>query len=193
MNRELYTIGHSRHPIGLLTGHLQRHGITMLVDVRSRPASRFAPQFNRAALEGSLAGAGVAYVFLGDELGARSSDPACHRDGKAEYGLIAGMPGFQRGLARVRAMTLGQRVCLMCAERDPLDCHRTMLVGIRLRSSDLALSHILADGELEPHERSENRLLARWRLDQPELWRDHGERLAEAYRRQCDVLAYRVR
>jgi uncharacterized protein (DUF488 family) len=191
MTAHLYTIGHSRHPLADFIGLLQGQRIAVLADVRSWPRSRFAPHFNRVALERSLADAGIAYAFLGEELGARSTDPACQRDGRADFDLLAARPRFTATLARLRTAAHGSAHCLMCAERDPLECHRTLLVGIRLRSPDLALTHILADGTLEAHERTEARLLARHGLDQPELFRDADERLAEAYRRQCAAIAYR--
>jgi uncharacterized protein (DUF488 family) len=180
----VHTIGHSNHPIAVFLALLRRHGIAVVADVRSRPSSRFCPQFNRASLAASLAAAGLGYEFLGGDLGGRSADPAHLRDGRVDYGLVATGAPFRRGLDRVRQLSAGAAVALMCAERDPLDCHRTLLVGVRLRGPDLALVHILADGAAEPHEAAERRLLARHRLDGPDLFRDEGWRLAEAYRRQ---------
>jgi uncharacterized protein (DUF488 family) len=191
MAATLLTIGHSRHPLADFIGLLRRHGVAVLADVRSHPWSRFSPHFNRQRLERALADAGIRYVFLGEELGARSADPACQRDGRVDYDLLAARPGFVAALAGLRAAAQGATHCLMCAERDPLECHRTLLVGVRLRSPELALAHLLADGAREAHERSEARLLARHGLDQPELFRDAGERLAEAYRRQIAAIAYR--
>jgi uncharacterized protein (DUF488 family) len=190
MVTRIYTIGHSNHSIGTFIDHLRHHEIATLADVRSSPRSRFAPHFNQVSLRHTLEQAGISYVFLGRELGARSDNPACYQNGKASYDLIARDQRFRQGLERLRAAAAIQRVCLMCAEMDPLECHRTMLVGIRLRSPELSLTHILADGSLETHEQSESRLLARHRLDQPELFRTEIERLAEAYQIQCDAIAY---
>jgi uncharacterized protein (DUF488 family) len=191
MDARIYTIGHSRHPLATFLELLRGHGIAVLADVRSLPRSRFLPHFNREPLRQALAAAGVGYVFLGRELGARSDDPACWRDGRASYDLIALDARFQEGLERLRVEAAARRVCLMCAERDPLACHRTLLVGVRLRSPRLELAHILADGGLEPHERTEARLLARHGLDQPELFRSAEERLAEAYHLQRQRTEYR--
>jgi uncharacterized protein (DUF488 family) len=184
MSAVVHTIGHSNHPIAVFLALLRRHGIAVVADVRSRPSSRFCPQFNRASLAASLAAAGLGYEFLGGELGGRSADPAHLRDGRTDYGLVASGAPFRQGLDRVRQLAAGTAVALMCAEREPLDCHRTLLVGVRLRGPDLALVHILPDGSAEPHEATERRLLARHRLDGPDLFRDEGWRLAEAYRRQ---------
>lgn len=190
MTATLFTIGHSNHPIEHVIGLLLCHGVTALADVRSAPFSRFTPQFNQEQLRSALRGAGLHYVFLGRELGARSTDPSHYRDGKAQYDLMAQSPEFQRGLDRLRIGIQTQRIALMCAEKDPLECHRTMLVGVRMRSPEIALVHILATGELETHEAAEQRLLARHQLAEPELFRSADERLAEAYRRQCDLIQY---
>lgn len=187
----LLTIGHSTHPMPEFLDLLRRYGVQVVVDVRSHPASRFAPRFNRAALAGALATAGIRYDFRGEALGARSADPTCYEDGCAVYGRIAATPAFMRAASEVATRAMEERSCLLCAERDPLACHRTFLVGVRLRTAALPLAHILADGGLEPHERTEERLRARHRLAEADLLRSPEECLAEAYRRQERDLAYR--
>jgi uncharacterized protein (DUF488 family) len=149
MRASLLTIGHSNHPIERFAALLARHDVTALGDVRSFPSSRFNPQFNRGALEASLREAGIGYVFLGDALGGKRGD----------FEARAAMASFQAGLARVREGAARHRVALMCAEKDPLDCHRFMLICRHLRA-DLAIEHILADGSIEPQDATEDRLLA---------------------------------
>jgi uncharacterized protein (DUF488 family) len=82
---ELFTIGHSNHSIDAFIALLQQHGITAVADVRSHPYSRFLPHFNQSALKAALLNAGIQYVFLGKELGARSADPSCYVNGKLSY------------------------------------------------------------------------------------------------------------
>ena len=148
MTVELLTIGHSNHAIERFVGLLTRHGVTALGDVRSFPRSRFNPQFNRDRLEAALRDHAIGYVYLGDALG-----------GKRDFGGVAASPAFQAGLDRVRGGVARHRIALMCAEKDPLDCHRFMLICRQLRR-DLAIRHILADGALEPQDATEDRLLA---------------------------------
>lgn len=190
MTDMLLTIGHSNHPIQHFIELLRRHEVTALADVRSSPFSRHTPQFNQENLKWSLKDVGIHYVFLGRELGARSTNPDHYRDGKAQYELMASEPWFQEGLERLRKGVASQRIALMCAERDPIECHRTMLVGVRVRSPMIVLAHILANGELEPHEQSEQRMLVRHHMAEPELFRTTEERLAEAYRLQCELIQY---
>ena len=179
----LFTIGHSNHPIAHFLALLQQHAIAALADVRSVPYSRRHPQFSRGPLAQSLAADGIDYLFLGDELGARPKDPACYVDGAVDYDRIAARPAFAAGLARVRAEVGMRRVALMCAEREPLDCHRVMLVCRHLRGGDPAIAHILADGTLDPHEALERRLVERRGLVPPPLLGEAAwpQAIADAY------------
>jgi uncharacterized protein (DUF488 family) len=155
----VFTIGHSNHSSERFLALLQGAGITAVADVRSIPQSRRWPHFSRARIERWLADAGIAYVFLGAELGGRPADPALMREGRADYDLMAATLSFQAGLERVIEGAKRHRIALMCAEREPLDCHRFLLVSRRLHDREVPLCHILADGSIEPHETTEARLL----------------------------------
>jgi uncharacterized protein (DUF488 family) len=155
----VFTIGHSNHSSERFLALLRGAGITAVADVRSIPRSRRWPQFSRARLEPWLAGAGIAYVFLGAELGGRPDDPALLREGRPDYDLMAATPSFRAGLDRVLDGAARYRIALMCAEREPLDCHRFLLVSRHLHERGVGLRHILADGSIEPHEAAEVRLL----------------------------------
>ncbi|WP_448602624.1 DUF488 domain-containing protein [Thermoleptolyngbya sp.] len=161
----LYTIGHSNHSPDTFLALLRQHGITALADVRSHPYSRYLPHFTQADLKVLLAEAGIHYVFLGKELGARPQDPNCYDDqGKAAYEKIAATPQFQQGLQRVLDGTRAYQVALMCAEKDPLTCHRAILVCQHLKSQYADIRHICSDGSLEAHALLETRLLKKHRL-----------------------------
>ena len=159
-----FTVGHSNHPELDFLALLQRYTVTVVADVRSAPYSRFNPHFNREALRGALEAAGIGYVYLGRELGGRSDDPACYRDGRICYQLVAERPYFKEGLRRLTAGAEDQRTVLMCAEREPLHCHRTLLVAQALDAVGLDVAHIHADGRLEPHDTAMDRLMASFGL-----------------------------
>ncbi|MDH3785234.1 MAG: DUF488 domain-containing protein, partial [Acidobacteriota bacterium] len=99
MTREtVFTIGHSTHSTTTFVGLLRQHEITAVGDVRSSPYSRFNPQFNRETLKRDLWASGIAYVFLGDELGARRSEPECYdADGRVLYDVAARTTLFRQG------------------------------------------------------------------------------------------------
>ena len=158
---ELFTIGHSNHTIEGFISLLQQHGVTAIADVRSHPYSRFLPHFNRAALKEALAREEIHYVFLGQELGARPSNRECYVEGKAVYEKIAATDTFHQGIQKVVKGLKKHKISLMCAEKDPLTCHRAILVCQNLRHFNFHINHILKNGDLESHRQIEERMLAK--------------------------------
>jgi uncharacterized protein (DUF488 family) len=184
MSKEILTIGHSNHSTETFLALLKEAGAVLLVDIRSIPFSRWVPHASRPQLTALLAGAGIAYEFRGDALGGKPTRPDLFRDGMADYERMAAAPDFRAGLARVREAAEKQRTVLLCAERDPLDCHRALLVGRALAEQGLAIVHILADGAREAQMAFEERLLRVTGMDVPDLLTPREARLAEAYRTQ---------
>jgi len=190
MQEFVFTIGHSTQPAERFIALLKQHGITAVADVRSQPYSRMNPQFNREDLREALRESGVAYVFLGKELGARSEDRACYHDGKVQYGLLAQTDLFRHGLDRVQEGARNFRIALMCAEKEPLECHRTILVARHLETLGLEVRHILGDGRLESHAEAMNRLVRQLHLPEGDMFRSREDVVAEAYRLQEERVAY---
>lgn len=186
---EIFTVGHSSHDAAHFIDLLKRHAITAVADVRSHPYSRRNPQFRKRALEALLTGHGIAYVFLGRELGARRDDPACYVDGRVQYDRVAREPSFQAGLARVLTGTKRYRVALMCAEKDPAECHRTILVSRALRPRVGRIGHILADGSVEWRTAFERRLMAMHGLA-PDMLTSEAQCIEAAYDRQAQTIAW---
>lgn len=153
----LFTIGHSTHSSDYFLSLLRRHDITAICDVRSSPRSRMNPQFNQSELRNTLNENGIEYVFLGASLGARPKDRNCYVNGRALYSLISKTPSFVKSLERVRNGSKKYNLALMCAERDPITCHRTIMVCRHL--TDITINHIVSDGSLESHESSIRRLV----------------------------------
>jgi len=186
----VYTIGHSTHSAEAFLALLRQHQMEAVADVRSSPFRRFNPQFNREVLEQFLKANGIRYVFLGKELGARSDDRSCYLDGRVQYARLAQTPLFQSGLDRVLHGAARYRVALMCAEKEPLECHRTLLVAKALVTRGQPVMHIHADGHLETHEAAMERLLAATGLPKEDLFRSKEELLSEALARQEQQVAY---
>lgn len=189
----LFTIGHSRHPIEHFIALLRQHAIELVADVRSTPFSRFNPQFNRGRLEESLRAAQIYYEFLGDELGARSTDPSCYEGGRVSYAKLTPSAEFQRGLATLLTRMRTQRTAIMCAEREPLDCHRTILVGRQVERAGGTVIHILGDGTLEDNAHAIGRLIAGLKLPQPDLFGNQSGLADLAYDAQAARIAPKAR
>lgn len=190
MSSMLYSIGHSNHEITAFVELLRQHGITAIGDVRSHPYSRYVPQYSREPLKTALVNGGIAYVFLGKELGARSNNPACYRQGKVQYDLLAQEAFFAEGVKRVIQGMERYVIALMCAEKDPLYCHRALLVARKLFEVGVPVSHIHADGSLETHQAMESRLLALCKLPEGDIFKGREEFVAEAYAIQGERIAY---
>ena len=184
------TIGHSTHSIDAFIELLRRHGVTALADVRSAPFSRFNPQFNKETLARSLKEHGIKYVFLGRELGARSNDRSCYENGRVQYARLARTEAFRSGLDRVMRGAHDHRIALMCAEKEPWECHRTILVARALVEQGIEVQHILADGRLETHDQAMERLLAVLALPREDLFRSRQELIAQALALQEERIAY---
>lgn len=194
MTNSLYTVGHSTHSQDKLLSLLGCHSITAVADVRSHPYSRMNPQFNRETLNVALKGIGASYVFLGHELGARPKDRRCYdRNGYVLYDRLAKTDLFRKGLARAAQGTKNYRVALLCAEKDPLTCHRAILVCRYLvKDYDATVQHILEDGTLENHDDALDRLFNELKIyPKQELFLDYDELVEEAYRRRGEEIAYK--
>ena len=146
----IYSVGHSNHSLAHFLALPAKWRIEVLVDVRSRPYSRYCPHFCRDALAAAVRSAGLQYLHLGDQLGGMPDDDR-FRDqrGKIDYRRVAADPRFVRGLDRLIAGATRHRTAMMCAEEDPLRCHRYHLITTALRNRGVTVVHIRGDGRLE--------------------------------------------
>jgi uncharacterized protein (DUF488 family) len=171
--KPIRTIGHSNHPIERFVGLLKAGGVERLIDVRSMPWSRRFPQFGRERLAKSLAEAGIAYAWEGEALGGKPKAGGGYDD-------LAARREFEEAIGRLIADRRATSLCLMCAEKEPLDCHRTVLVARRLAERGIPIEHLLADGTAKPHAEIEEALLDKVGGG-ADLFDDRAARLARAY------------
>lgn len=190
---EVLTVGHSTQEYESFLAKIRRAGVTAVADVRSAPYSRYNPQFNRDVLKNELRLDGIAYVFLGEQLGGRPKNEAFFCDGIADYEKMAGAPSFAEGLGRLVAGAEKYRIAVMCSEHDPLDCHRCLLVGRALDERGISVKHILSDGTLVSHRDIVKRLLQLSGKGNDDLFETDNNRLVAAYRRRSLAVAYSER
>lgn len=191
----LYTIGHSNHEMEDFIGLLKRYRVNRIADVRSAPYSKYCPQFNKEALAAALESEGIAYIFMGKELGGRPSDPCCYENGHVNFQRVAEREEFKRGIERLLADIQQYCVAMMCAEKDPLQCHRTILISRHLKKHNVGIKHILADGSIEEHTETERRLVGMLK-EEPVLFgavKDEAEIIEEAYDRQAEKMSRRAK
>jgi len=157
---QLFTIGHSNLEIEVFLAVLAQHRVETLCDVRSRPASFRFPQFNREPLEAGLASARVRYEFFGETLGGRPADPRVYcEDGLVDYAALRRTPDFAAGIERALSLSRTSVIALMCAEEDPLQCHRFLMICPALLEQGISPVHIRRGGALESQSEAEDRLL----------------------------------
>ena len=156
---KLYTVGHSNQSLEEFLSLLQHHNINCIVDVRSVPASKYAPQFNEENLKYFLKSHNIQYLPFGDEFGARRSD-SIDDDGQVNFEMAVTTPLFQQGAERLKkGLEKGFNIALMCSEADPLECHRFSLVSRYFHNQGIEVYHILKDANLATQGEVEKRMV----------------------------------
>jgi uncharacterized protein (DUF488 family) len=158
MARHMWTIGHSNRSLADFVALLQEAGVTRLVDVRTRPASRRFPWFHRGRLQTALKDAGIAYHWEGEALGGKRSatpDDAERHPALDEPGLRAFASHMEtvafRGAVDRLLTTPGEETAVMCAEADPARCHRALIADYLEAVRQRAVSHIMGPGRQQRH------------------------------------------
>lgn len=200
MNNTLYTIGHSQHNIEYFIYMLQKYGINYVLDVRSTPHSQFAENYNLENIKIALKKAGVEYSFMGSYFGARSEDINLYsKDGYLDFEKTRKSVKFQNGVNNVlKGIQEGNRITLMCTEKDPIECHRAIMVARTFHEKKINVQHILPDGSLQSHDVLNNRLLElyfpnRYQISLfPSENKSDEEYLEEAYRNQNKKIGYHM-
>lgn len=192
----IYTIGHSKHSTEEFMHLIEEHNINCICDVRSTPYSRFSEQFNREAIKALLCSHGVSYLFLGEELGARRVEKELLTDGTVDFEIIARDEKFLSGINRIEnGLKKGYRIAIMCTEKNPMDCHRTILIARNLSAKGLDVLHILSDGTTISQEQIEKLLLEKYCPDRDQLSIFDSNQtidyLKEAYTRANYEIGYR--
>ena len=154
----IHTIGHSDHTTAAFVDLLREHDIPLVVDVRSQPYSRWAPQFNRETLKQDLEEADIGYRFLGDALGGRPSDSGLYAAGRPDYERMEQTETYHRGIEHLLELASTERVVIMCGEGDHRQCHRHLLITQTLLKRGIGVIHIKPDGQTVDGERTPEQL-----------------------------------
>jgi|ERR1700736_1666883 len=191
---DILTVGYGSRTIDEFVELMHRYHVEVVCDVRSTPYSTRYGDFNREVFQRAMKEAGLKYLFLGDLLGARPSDPDLYVAGRASYDAMARSSMFRQGIERLEAGMDSYQISLMCAEKDPLDCHRAILIARTLQSDGVSVRHIDASGSIELQHDLEKRMLRRYGLEQKSLFDSSPDSAAMllAYERRGSDLAYDV-
>lgn len=193
--KKIYTIGHSTHEINYFIELLKTHGINCVVDVRTLAASRFNPQYNKARLSASLKDEGITYIHMPEEFGARHTDPSLLTNGRVDFDKVRKSTLFKKGVERLKhGLNKGFIIALMCAEADPLECHRFSLISFALRD-EFEVYHILKDNTVITNLELEQELLKKYKkkLLTSDLFQSahtYDERVTAAYKLQSAEIGF---
>ncbi|WFS62302.1 DUF488 domain-containing protein [Pseudodesulfovibrio thermohalotolerans] len=189
----IFTIGYTSFTdIDSFLQTLHKQKIKAVIDVRSSPYSKIHPEYNKENIKRTLNSHQIYYVFLGNECGARVDEKSCYVDGQVNFNCVSSLPKFKSGLERIYSGAKKFNVALMCAEKDPITCHRTILISKNLKQYCLPIMHLLDTEHVETHEELEQRLLKVYELNQSHFFKNQKELLEEAYEKQANKIAYRI-
>lgn len=157
----VYTIGHSVRSIDAFLKLLNRFEINCVIDVRSVPFSQYAPQYNMFELKNTLSSNGIEYLFMGNEFGAMQTNFRLYdSDGLLNFEKVMQSEQFQTGVKRVKEkIEQGFNLVFMCMEKDPMDCHRSILVGRAFHEEKYHVLNIMENGYIQSQEKLIKRLL----------------------------------
>lgn len=206
MNNTLYTIGHSNQSFEDFLEMLQTIGIQAVADVRSVPASKYTPQFNREPLQAALKHNGIAYLPFGAEFGARRTD-CLDADGKVNFEKAVETTAFLHGTERVKnGLEKEYKIALMCSEANPLECHRFAMVSRWFHEHGVDVEHIVHDAEhntiLRPHKELQDEMVAEYvrkkkipQVQPPDMFGENEctpeQQIELAYRQKNKEIGYR--
>ena len=194
----IYTVGHSTISSALFLDIIKKFGISCVVDVRSTPFSRYAPQYNKDEIMHFLRNNDIQYVFMGDEFGARRDDRTLYSSfGYLDFERTRNSKLFLQGIERIKkGLENGFTIALMCTEKRAIDCHRSILIGKGLADNGFEVLHI--DHEYKTMTQSElEKVLLRAYFSEVNMFADQlGEPLSqeemveEAYRRKNKEIGF---
>lgn len=188
----LYTIGYCRYSPESFLDTMRKHDIGAVVDVRANPYSRTFPFYNRENINNYLRTNSIYYLSFAEEFGGRPKDPDLYINGKPDPEKFAASENFKHGVKRLAEGLDKFNVCLMCAQKDPIICHRAILIGhqFRLLYPDARIIHITPE-KLETQAELDRRVLARFHKGQAQLLGSVGpearkQELLDAYAMQLE-------
>lgn len=198
--KKIYTIGHSQHNVDYFIDMLKTYNINYLIDVRSMPFSQYASSYNKDILKATLIPCNINYAFMGEYFGARPKNTNLYSEkGYLDFNKMKNSNTFLRGMENVlKGIEQGNRIAFMCTEKDPIECHRAILVGNAFYEQGIDVEHILANNTLQNHSVLNKRLVDIYFPDRNQLSLFDNENLSdkecliEAYKKQNEKIGYQA-
>lgn len=198
---ELFTIGHSKYSMNYFIGLLNKYRIDYLLDVRSIPYSKYAEQYNKENISKELNSVNIQYSFMGKCFGARPQNIELYSDeGYLDFERVRESQDFNKGIENViLGLNRGHRIALMCTEKEPIDCHRAILVARTFEMRMIYAKHILSNGKILTQQQLDEQLLQKYFPDRRQLslftyekQLSEEEYLTEAYKKRNVEIGYYI-
>ncbi len=198
---DLFTIGHSQHTPDKFVSLLKKYNVNYVLDVRSTPYSKYAEQFNKENIFLLLKKVGIQYSFMGKFFGARPTELSLYSaEGYLDFEKVAQSERFNKGMQSViLGLERGNRIALMCTEKDPIDCHRAIMVSRSFDKNGIKVSHILSNGTIQTQKELDNRLLELYFPDRGQLSifnytniMSEEDYIKQAYHKRNEEIGYRI-
>lgn len=199
MKKTIYTIGHSSHTIENFVNLLKEYDINCIVDVRSTPYSKFHSQFNRENIKSELKKHGIYYIFMGEELGARRSDRSLYTiKGYLDFEKTVKSSKFLKGISRIKeGLSKGFNIVLMCSEKDPMACHRSIMIAKYFSDNNFIVKNILDNGVIITQEEITKKLVDIYFPNRDQISmlpeeniKDYEELVRRSYRQRNEEIGY---
>jgi uncharacterized protein (DUF488 family) len=197
MKKIIYTIGYSGYKPEDFIDELKRRNISVVIDVRSQPYSKYRSEYNKESINELLKSQSIIYRNLALEFGARQTNRKYYSDGKLDFDKYAVSEVFSQGIVKIKtASNLGYIITLMCAEKEPKKCHRAILVARALRDNGFEIRHIIPEQSDCTQEDLEQKLLGQYFSDREQISlfsendKTEEQLIQEAYRKRAFEIAY---
>ncbi|MCI6190044.1 MAG: DUF488 domain-containing protein [Clostridium sp.] len=198
----LFTIGHSQHTVNYFVALLKKYNINYVLDVRSTPYSKYAEQFNRENISSFLNKVNINYSFMGKYFGARPLEKSLYAaEGYLDFEKVAQSERFNKAMENViLGLEGGNKIALMCTEKDPIDCHRAIMVSRAFnKKKGIEVEHILPNGDIQTQKELDNRLVNKYFANRGQLslfnYEDtmsEEEYISQAYHKRNEEIGYRI-
>ena len=199
MGKTIYTIGYSGFSLVDFIQELRNHNINVVIDVRSYAYSERYPDYNKTTIEKSLNKAGIYYKNYAKEFGARQDNMAFYSsEGYLDFDIFSKSEQFQNGVTKIVDSTeKGYKIVFMCAEKEPIQCHRTILVARAFDKLGFSVIHLMPKGITKNQRQIDEELLKKYfpNIGQMTLFDDQmsdEECLDAAYKKQNEQIGYRM-
>jgi uncharacterized protein (DUF488 family) len=191
MAKKIYTIGYTTFEIEDFIKELKIVGITCIIDVTTTPRSAYYKDFDADIVEERLRKEGILYRNYAYEFGARQEDKSLYPNGYLDFELFSKTGNFSQGIKRLNSgIKQNQTFALMCAEKDPYNCHRCIMVSRFLKEYDFEIVHIVGHNQVVSQEEIEKRLMNEYYPNRNQFSLFSEDNLSDE---ECLLCAYRKR